>query len=171
MTRGTSAKGSALLQRGESKKRLEDSSSKAPATGRRGSFEPPSSARRGSFQFEASDAALSVEREGIMTCCNMKLSDLKSESLKYNCYNSFEAGIIEARRKMREKNPGRSIHSIRSNPSASTMSLSGLMKMGAATLEGLVSILLCCVLPSFQHALSRLSLACSYDSFFGTCRR
>lgn len=88
---------------------------------------PLSSARRrgskNSVAIDVSDVSNFVDYDGGSGCCNMKLADLKLEKYTSSCFNSFEAGIIEARRVNKIKHTGRSIQSIRKKPSMSSMSI------------------------------------------------
>lgn len=87
-----------------------------------------SRARRNSFD----TSELSVINAETKSCCNMKMSDLLNENYRDKVYNSFEASIIEERKGSRARHPGRSITSIKKNPSVHTLSLSGFTKMSSS---------------------------------------
>jgi hypothetical protein len=115
-------------------------------------FNPPGTARS-SRQYEQLEVS-AVEHSSSI-CCNMNPSDLKSESLRFNCYNNFEATIIEERRSHRQRSSGRTITSIVNNPKASMLSSftkatsSGRGMVGAlAWLEvcAVFDSVLCCIL-------------------------
>jgi len=86
-----------------------------------------SRARRNSF--DTSELSGAVNADTNKSCCNMKLSDLINEKYRDKVYNSFEASIIEERKGNRARHMGRSIPSIRKNPSVHTLSLAGFTNM------------------------------------------
>lgn len=125
ISRGGSLKGSALLQRADSRIFPNDSSN------------VPNTAR--SKHNDASEVSYPPDKDGSTECCNMKLSDLRIESLRHSCYNTFESDIVDARRANRERTPGRSIKSIKNSPNASFLSsLTKFSTSSSGTLRGLV---------------------------------
>jgi hypothetical protein len=172
--RGITSKGSVMLKDARVAP-MDDS--KVPNSAR---GQPPNSARGRSGDYDTSlGLSTKVESEGLASCINMKLSDLKVENVRdHTVYNATEQGFLDSRKEKMRMKPGRSIKSIKKNPTVNKFSLVHLANTTAnsSSYRGMVRTLCCVYIYIYIYILLLTSIAqvpfnvigvpdCSYSVF------